>query len=552
MIWISKEFTSWADTIQETPESEIPRQVKNTISLLIEDLDTFIENIEPARNYADFERIKNEINEFLMKIFINMLQDKDPHFILWFEQWNTSKYITKSDKDKIELINLLVVKNKFYTEILLKIISSGKLNALFTPEEKQDALSMIESGVFSFLDEIYQEWYKEVYVEENAGIKSKQLSYGWVKDGGVVALRDLSKDTIEVDDEIISQIYNPHLKNYLLFFSKAIKNGMIDYNTWVENETHEVHSWKQRESIFWVIGPMEDYIYPWVLVEPEIMVYLRNKEKKVHFEDFYGLSQEFFQDRFGMDHMTLDFVETFLQSGRSAFSGFIGKAFPNDIELSKKEWNCIILKDTAMKTVIHNSEKWLKALLGDDFEMNFETLYNELVKEVTYHEFWHSLFIKWHPTSLLEEAKATLFYYLKVYKENLEKPYQEEDIKKIIEFTLMDSIRNIERIHQASMKKYIILTKIVLASLFRSELVSWEWKNLRIDANQENFDFFLNELKSMLFAIQRIYTFEGEILESLEDKVLSKVNSTVWEHIWKITKILRIASLENELWIKYS
>jgi hypothetical protein len=46
----------------------------------------------------------------------------------------------------------------------------------------------------------------------------------------------------------------------------------------------------------------------------------------------------------------------------------------------------------------------------------------------------------------LEELKATLFYYLQVCLENKEKAYLQEDIEKIIKFSIMDSIRNLERI----------------------------------------------------------------------------------------------------------
>ena len=102
---------------------------------------------------------------------------------------------------------------------------------------------------------------------------------------------------------------------------------------------------------------MEDYIYPGLLIEPELIIFLRDLNKKVNFEDFYGLSEQYFGERYGMDHMTLDFVEALLQTGDATFCGFIGKAFPNDTELSKREGNCIILKDNTMKNVVKNARK---------------------------------------------------------------------------------------------------------------------------------------------------------------------------------------------------
>lgn len=523
------------------PDSEISQTIKELTHLLSQNLEEFAQNILPANNIWDFARIKEEINLFLMTIFHNTLQRKNPDFILWFEQDHISKYHTKHDRDKVDLIELLVIKNKFYTEIIKNIVHSWKLDLIFTPEEKEDILTLIDSGVFSFLDELYVEWYKEVYAAENQGIVSKQLAYWWVKGGKVVALKELIDTEIHIDDEKLAHIHHPHLRAYLLLFSKFIKNGITDYDRWVDAEIHEVKSWQDRKTVFGFVAPMEDYMYPNVLVEPEFLLFVRNWEKQVNFSDFYGLSEEFFQNRFWMDRMTLDFVEPLLQTGDSAFGWFMWKAFPNDIELSKREWNCIILKDSSMKNVIQNAKAWLKVLLGDDFELDFDTLYNELIKEVTYHEFWHSLFIKWH-NSLLEEAKATLFYYLQIYKEHKENPYQEKDIRKIIEFTLMDSVRNIERRDQSSTKKYLILTKINLNYLFASGLIYWEGEKLVIDTNPSKFDTFIATMYEMLLNIQTFYTLDQASLQAIETQICSNLDAYVGYHINRMYSLITQAS----------
>jgi len=519
--------------------NNISQAVKEQMYIMTQNIPAFAHHIEPVKNYWDFERIKKEINVFLTENFSHLLKEKTPDFILGFEQGNISKYKTSHDLEKVDLMELLILKNKFYIEILKNIVVFWKLDILFNAEQKGDLIHMIESWVFWFLDELYLEWYKQIYDKKNAWITSEKLAYGWVKDGKIVPLKDLLEREIKIDDSKLSQIQNTHIREYLLAFSYFIKNGITDYDTWVNAEIHEVKSWQERKEIFWIVAPMEEYMYPWVLVEPELIIFLKNAEKKVHFEDFYWLSERYFQDRFWMDSMTLDFVETLLQTGDAAFSWFIWKAFPNDRELSQREWNCIILKDTNMKNVVHNAEKGMKALLWEDFQLNFDALYNELIKEVTYHEFWHSLFIKWHPTSLLEEAKATLFYYLQVYSENQEFTYTRDDRKRIIEFTLMDSIRNLERMNETSAKKYVILTQMNLAYLFESGLVYWENAKLIINTTDEiTFYTFLRGLKDMLFMIQELYALDEVSLQQAEIKILEKIERYAGENIQKMQEVL--------------
>lgn len=234
--------------------------------------------------------------------------------MLGFEQSNISKFHTKHELEKMELIRLLVLKNTCYTEALRNIVSLGKLDAILGSEEREDLLNMIGSGVFSFLDDIYVEWYRNIYNGENEAITNDTLVYGGVKNGKIVDLASLTDTEIVIDDEKLARIHNANIRTYLLVFSKFIKEGITDYVSWVGAELSEVRSWQDRESIFGLIAPMEDYIYPQLLIEPELIIFLRDRSKKVNFEDFYGLSEEYFGERYGMDHMTLDFVESLLQT----------------------------------------------------------------------------------------------------------------------------------------------------------------------------------------------------------------------------------------------
>ncbi|EKD44713.1 MAG: hypothetical protein ACD_71C00032G0001, partial [uncultured bacterium (gcode 4)] len=125
--------------------------IKNQINVIIQSITTFSQKIVAIGDYADFERMKNEINNFLISIFKDDLHWKSAGFILWFEQWNISKYQTEHDLDKVDLMRLLAFKNRFYTETLRQIVSLWKLDAILKLEEREDLLNMIESWVFSFL-----------------------------------------------------------------------------------------------------------------------------------------------------------------------------------------------------------------------------------------------------------------------------------------------------------------------------------------------------------------------------------------------------------------
>ena len=55
---------------------------KEQTQIIIQNISAFAKNIEAIEKYGDLEKIKKEINTFLMQIFQNALKDKTPDFIL--------------------------------------------------------------------------------------------------------------------------------------------------------------------------------------------------------------------------------------------------------------------------------------------------------------------------------------------------------------------------------------------------------------------------------------------------------------------------------------
>jgi len=350
-----------------------------------------------------------------------------------------------------------------------------------------------------------------------------------------------------IKDWLLDKLNNNNFKQYLLSFSTFVKTWIINYFPWVAIDEFSLNTWKDRKNILWLVTAIENYNHK-SLVEPELIFFLKDlrKNKTINYEDFINLSLEFFGKEFWMDKMTLDFVESFVGWWEATMSWFIWKAFPNDNDLSDRVWNSIILKASEMPIIVENSVWGLKKLFWEDYIIDKEKLYNEVLKEVTYHEFWHSLFAKWNKVSEMEEAKATLFYYLKIFKENNEKKYEKEDISIIIEFTIMDSIRNLERISQERSLKYIILTKVNLRNLFKVGLVSFEENNLKLDLDNSKFDEFLLLQKQELENIKELYELtEQEIIEA-DTKYLAELDNEIMPIIHKMIKIInKNKSTEN-------
>lgn len=117
-------------------------------------------------------------------------------------------------------------------------------------------------------------------------------------------------------------------------------------------------------------------------------------------------------------------------------------------------------------------------------------------------------------------------------------PYTESDIARVVEFTIMDSIRNLERINQSSSKKYVILTKLNLSLLYTSSLIYWEGDRLMIDANEVKFDMFISAMKDMLYYIKSLYMLDEQDLRDEEDTFLTNLEAQVQENISKMIGII--------------
>jgi hypothetical protein len=504
------------------------------------EIDRFVNNMKPITNLDEFVLFKDSVRAFMKWIFATQFSGKSEQFVLAFDQSNVSKYATIEWEDSVQerrnIRNLIKEKNKLYAQILLKASRMGLMDDIISPDEKHDIECIVMSGIASFFDDVYINWLEST-ADANTipWLSPEKPLYGGIQDGKVVGYGAFSQ--MEIDVQKLESIKNPHIRAYLLSIYDLLSRGVSDYQEWVDAERHESKIWRDQASGIWFVSPMENYVDSWLLVSPELIFLLKDHRNPINYDDLCNLSSEYFGDHYGMDNMTCTYVESILNAWDAVYSPFIGKTFPNDLELWQSEGNNIIILSSLMKLIVTNSESTMKKLFPG-ISIDMENLRLELLKEVTYHEFGHSLFIKWHPTSILEETKATLFYFLRIHQEHTQKEYSREDIERVVCFTIMDSLRTIERIDQGEYFKYTILMKVVLAPLFSSGLVTITPDGLHIDPNREKFDIFLSNLKDFLFEIQRIYTLDTTQMQWEEAIILEKLNKDTETIIAYISQII--------------
>ncbi len=498
-----------------------------------------LEELKKPEDFFEFIAFKEDINKIITNIFSKDLEWKGDSFVRSFVVSNKDNF-NGDEKQAKELTKLILKKNKIYNNILLFLIKLWKLDKLLSIEQIEDIENVIKSWILWYFTDVFLEYEKlakDHSKTNNLPAKPKQLSYGAIKEWEYVSYSDVLWYS-NINQSYFNKINNDNIRKYLLLIKNFLDNKNTSYQDWVDAEVLEMNSWKDKNSSLGFIAPMEDYILSERCVEPEIIILLKDINIDTDSNSYSNFSEKYFDSWYDMDKVILNFVEPILEWWDAVFSWFIWKAFPNDIDLSKKEWNAIILKLASMEAVIDNSEKWMYSLLWKDFNYNKSILKKELIKEVSYHEYWHSLFIKWHPSSQLEELKATLFYYLKIYDENFEKEYSHNDIRKIVEFTIMDSIRTIQRKEKAPFQKYVILTKVILYHLFRNNLVMWKWDKLCINIDNLWFSWFLNSLKNELNFIKKLYSLDSNNREKKENDYLWFIDEKISLDIEKIYKIV--------------
>lgn len=526
------------ESSQENFDMQSIQKVNADISFM--QIQEFLESLDEVGDFSEFIEFKKKLNNKIMEFFAHKVENKPDEFQKALHQWNID-ILSEDDPHKETAKQLVYQKNRIYNQLLYSALQKWIFNKLLTTKQIRDIQNIISSWILEYFDELFlnfEETAKQNIHSWNLPAKPKQLYFGGVQDWEYVPYKNLIKNS-RIDMNLIEQINDENLRSYLAWIVKLLNSWVMSYDDWLVQEEKIMQWWKQEENPLWIIAPIEDYVLAERCIEPEVAFILKDISLDTANTSFLELSRKFFGEGYQMEEVNLDFVEPVLEWWDATFSGFIWKAFPNDPNLAQKYWNAIIIKLDSMNNVLDNAQKAMHSFFGNDFEFDKKALRDELIKEVTYHEFWHSLFIKWHPKSLMEELKATLFYFLKLYDENQVEVYNDDEIKKIVEFAVMDSIRNIQRMDNPTFQKYLILTKVILFYLFENNLLEW-WDNDRLTINTDSKLFlnFLENLKKELDYIKYLYELDDQTREQEENTYLQTLQSRIDNDIDKMYEII--------------
>ncbi len=523
---------------QETFDMQSIQEVNADISFV--QIQEFLESLDEVGDFSEFITFKRKLNDKIMEFFVQQTENRSDEFQKALHQWNID-ILSEDDPQKETVKKLLYQKNRIYNQLLHSALQKGIFNKLLTTKQIRDIQNLISSWILEYFDELFlnfEETAKQNIHSWNLPAEPEQLNFGGVQNWEYVPYKYLVENS-NINMEIIEQIDDDNLRSYLVWIVDLLNNWIMSYDDWLEQEEKTMQWWKEKKNPLWVIAPIESYVLAKRCIQPELAFFLKDTSLDTDNTSFQQLSKKFFGEEYKMEDVILEFVEPVLEWWDSTFSGFIWKAFPNNSNIAQKYWNMIIIKLDSMNCVLDNAQKAMYSFFGKEFEFDRETLREELIKEVTYHEFWHSLFIKWHSKSLMEELKATLFYFLKLYDENQVEVYNDDEIKKIVEFAVMDSIRNIQRMDNPTFQKYLISTKVILFYLFENNILEW-WDDDRLTINTDSNLFlnFLGNLKKELDYIKYLYELDDQTREQEENNHLQNLQNKIDNDIDKMYEII--------------
>ncbi len=219
---------------------------------------------------------------------------------------------------------------------------------------------------------------------------------------------------------------------------------------------------------------MESYIWSEVLVEPELIFFLKKYEHTANQRN-KELSLKVFGDDYRMDGVHYFYGEEILGCGLSGFKKHAGKNFPNDIPLSQNKGKFIYLMQSSFENFFKNSQGNVVKILPEDIQLDKEKIRAFFEQFVENHEFGHNLFFR--GDSDLEESKPSLFFTLKILDEIEQKNFDETRVKPLLDLMNLEFLRDIERGYtnykNNPVYKYTLFSRIVLKQMMQTKLISW-------------------------------------------------------------------------------
>ncbi|MDD4151901.1 MAG: hypothetical protein PHR68_04770 [Candidatus Gracilibacteria bacterium] len=487
----------------------------------------FLNSINSPLNMEDFVEFKKILNKKICDIFSSFFVDEDKNFKMTFEFSDLNFFIGNSDK-KEYMRKLLVKKHEIFSLIFLVSIKEGKLDKIFSEDEKNTLSSLIESKIFKYFNELLISWQKsEEYFHEGKNkkyIKLPNLSYSGLVDGKLTAYKDILSPDFVNGDKLGDLKINEFDKYFNNYFIKFINSGIIPFKKWLDAEHLSIDSWENKDSNLCFSVPIETYQRHNVLVDLELEVFMKNEDNEYK-NLASSLSENYFDSDFDISNIKFFIVEPILSSGVVITKGILGKSFPNNPQITEERGTFIysIKSRFGEELLLKSKSLYEKFGLKDVDEKMFA---KNSIEHVAFHEYGHSLFIKGNRNTQLEETKASLFYDLYLYEKNKEKTFNQNEIAELLKFFFIEILRKLKNLGNSALNQYIIREKIILNLLLKNDLIFWNNdESIGFDPDSKKFTKFLEELKDLLFKIKEIYSDENgkdeesKILMNLEEDI---------------------------------
>ena len=436
---------------------------------------------------------------------------EDENFKQAFEIGKYNILNTKNLKKRRKFLDLMCMRNKAYNEILLKAVKEWKFDDILSKKEKHNLRFLLESWILTAFDkarkniilDILENKYKDVKFYDDEfyyGHLQKEI-IKWNSTVEVFKILSWKKyfKNLNKFKQFVFKMKESYLKSYLEWFFNLLEQDKINPKDYLKLEKNEIKSWQKQEKLTFTV-PMENYYLP-NFVDLEFSLYLANYLPKEQKNNFVNLSRKYFNDDFGIKNLTLANVEVIATWWESTFLKVLWKSFPNDYNLSKQIWKIVYISEDMLKDNSRITAKLLKKIWFN-INLNSYTLINKYI--IYFHEIWHSLFLNNKPSNtILEELKATLFYYLSLYDKMSQ--ISKDNIENILKYILWEFAKKISLENNLDIKQYWIRENFILAKAIRNNLIVVKDNKIKLNYEFENFANFLKDLKDSLFKIKEIY-----------------------------------------------
>ena len=495
--------------------------------------ESIVEDYEKVNNLEDFWKFQRSLQTSINNLFKDYIENYSDSVKKTFLKGSLMGF-NGSDEDLKEVLNLLYQKNELYYSCLIYYVEKWWLDKILKTSslETIDVLLLLKSNLIKNFNKIFINWLN-IWKKYEENIPSG-MYYWWISKDGLKPFSYFVSDDFQ-KNELLT---NKKLKEYIDWII-SLSWKTFESEQWEENMKLEPQIWQDKDSSLWFVWPQETYYltkWKWELVEPHVALYIKEaftKEK----EEATRLYNKYFWENYNVASLQTFLAEPIFEAWSLGFQKIAWESIPNPTKISKEYWKINLVIPSRLSSRMLEWLPYLEKIIWrklDEIEINEMIL--ESSKFVKFHELGHSLFKNWEYKNELEELKADLSYFLKIFDE-LEN-WIEQDINSVFNHVVVDAIRVFQNINpetwevNESMRQYIYALTIELLQAFATWFMKFEVDKLVYDKNK--FRDFVVSLKDILFEIKDNYETSSKNKEKF---IFQKYYDFDNENIQKLIKI---------------